>query len=275
MAINLSGLSSVTSSVTALSGLILVSPQKTVGYQPLNPTGSTAPMPKTFVFHYEGEQTASLESDITDHYVEDNTAVQDQIALKPEVVTTNGFIGELNDVPPAFLAPLQLAAQKLTTVGGYVPRLTTTALLAYTEALFLYQTAANAINSAVSTAESIGGVFGANVGQNVVGDNGLILGGVQNEQQAAFQKFYVYWRTRTLFNIQTPWAVFQNMAIVKIRAVQDAETNVISNFEISFKKIRVASTLTTGRAVSDLDSRLLNQGSSLTNNGTQILTQQA
>lgn len=273
MAINIGSLSSVTSSVSSLSGLILVSPQKTVGYQPLNPTGSTAPLPKTFVFHYEGEQTASLESDITDHYVEDNTAVQDQIALKPEIVTTQGFIGELNDVPPSVLAPLQFAAQKLTAVGGYVPQLTTTALIAYSEALFLYQTAASAVNSALSTVESIGGSFGAATGQNVIGSNGLVEGGVQSQQQTAFQKFYVYWKTRTLFNIQTPWAVFQNMAIMKIRVVQDAETNVISTFEVSFKMIRVASTTLAGVETSDLDGRLSNQSAPVEDGGTQILTE--
>lgn len=269
---NLSNLSSITSSVGALSGLILVSPQNTVGYQPLSPAGSDAPQPKTFVFHYEGEQTVSLESDITDHYVEDNTAVQDQIALKPEIITTQGFIGELNDVPPAFLKPLQLASQKLTTIGSYTPQLTTTALLAYSEALFLYQTAASAVNSAVSTVESVGGFFGASTGQNVIGSNGLTEGGIQNEQQAAFQKFYVYWKNRYLFNVQTPWAVFQNMAITKLRAVQDAETNVISTFEVTFKMIRVASTITlNGLKTSDLGGRLSSQGSSLQNNGTQVL----
>lgn len=274
MAINLPNISSATSGISALTGLVIISPQKTVGYQPLNPAGANpnAPMPKAFVFHYEGEQTASLESDITDHYVEDNTARQDQIALKPEIVSTQGFIGELNDIPPAFLAPVQFAAQKLTAVGGYVPALTTTALLAYSEALFLYQTAANAVNSAANTLESIGGVFGANTGQNVVGSDGLIEGGIQNQQQTAFQKFYNFWKTRTLFNIQTPWAVFQNMAIAKIRTVQDAETNVISTFEVSFKMIRVASTQTSGGSKTALDGRLLNQGSSLIHGGTQVLT---
>lgn len=270
----MTNLANITSGVTALSGLILVSPQSTTGYQPLNPKlpdGSvfSAPQPKTFVFHYEGEQTVGLESDITDHYVEDNTAVQDQISLKPETISTQGFIGELNDVPPAALAALKFAANKLTLVGGYTPRLTTTALIAYSEALFLYQTAANAVNSAISTVESIGNVFGANNGQNVIGSGGLTEGGTQNEQQKAFQKFYTYWHTRTLFNIQTPWAVFQNMAITKLRAVQDAETNAITTFEVSFKMIRVASTLSFGaQALGSYQGRSETQNAGDVNNGT-------
>lgn len=270
---NLSSLSSITSSVTALSNLILVSPQNTVGYQPLNPVlangiPSIAPLPPNFVFHYEGEQTVDLESDITDHYVEDNTAVQDQIALKPEIVNTDGFMGELNDMPPSFLLPLQYAAQKLTTIGGYTPQLTTTGLIAYSEALFLYQTAANAINSALSTVSAIGNAITGDGGQAVIGANGLQAGSAQNLQQTAFQQFYVYWSTRTLFNVQTPWAVFQNMAITKLRAIQDAETNVITSFKVTFKRIRVASTLTISASTSYLDGRLQSQGSGLVNTGT-------
>lgn len=273
MAVNVAAISSISSSVTALSNLILVSPQNTVGYQPLNPVQanglpSLAPTPAAFVFHYEGEQTVDLESDITDHYVEDNTAVQDQIALKPEIVNTDGFIGELNDVPPAFLAPVQAAAQKLTTVVAYKPQLTTTALIAYSEALFLYQTAANAVNSALSTVSSIGNAITGNGGQAVIGANGLAQGSAQNRQQTAFQQFYVYWKNRTLFNVQTPWAVFQNMAILKLKAIQDAETNVISDFHVTFKMIRVASTLTLSSSTSFLDGRLQSQGSSLVNTGT-------
>src|SRR6266576_7254366 len=104
---NISALSQLTSAATALSNLILVSPQTTIGYQPQNtPTqnGQTNQPPPALLFHYEGEQTASLQSDITDHYIEDNTALQDQIALKPEETTTHGFIGELNDVAPPALA---------------------------------------------------------------------------------------------------------------------------------------------------------------------------
>jgi len=95
---NLSVLSSSTTSMTALSNLALVVPQvaglfassanpkNTVGYQPQNPQnllGQIGGGQPALLFHYEGEQRATIESDITDHYVEDNTAIQDQIALRP------------------------------------------------------------------------------------------------------------------------------------------------------------------------------------------------
>ena len=48
-----------------------------------------------FIFDIDGTVTHQLESDITDHYVEDNTAVQDHIALRPEKITLKNYQGEL------------------------------------------------------------------------------------------------------------------------------------------------------------------------------------
>ncbi len=223
---DLSGLSSLTTAATSLSNLILVTPNVNLGYQPQNAEGSEAAQPPSILFHYEGEQSVALESDITDHYIEDNTAIQDQWTLKPETVNTHGFIGELNNVPPKALAILQKAANRLTTISAYVPSLSATALIAYNQAFFLYQVGANAANSAVSAWSSI-----SNSGQSQ-----------QTKQQQAFQQFYGYWQSRTLFTVQTPWAIFQNMAIKSLRAIQDAETNVISDFEVSFKRMRFATT---------------------------------
>src|SRR5260221_4663943 len=96
--INLSALSTIPTTVTSLNGLILATPQALIGYQPQpTPSISGAPTDFTddaFIFDYEGEQSLSLEADITDHFIEDNTSIQDHIALKPVRITTHGFIGE-------------------------------------------------------------------------------------------------------------------------------------------------------------------------------------
>lgn len=274
---NISSISQVTNAATSLSNLVLVTPQKTVGYQPtpVNPAnGQPLQPPPSLLFHYEGEQTVALESDITDHYVENNTAIQDQIALKPETVTTHGFIGELNDVPPAVLATIQAVADKLTTIGAYVPGLSLTALLAYQQAFFLYQVAAGTANSAVSTWNTING----GGGENVISSNGFLgntfnaaTGAVSNNQtlqQIMFQQFYGYWRNRTLFTVQTPWAIFQNMAIKSLRAIQDAQTNMITDFEVQFKMIRFASTITNAPNPQTFQGRAALQAGGVTDLGT-------
>lgn len=256
MAINLSQLAAATTGATALSNLILVTPQEDSGYQPQNPpnadgTPSTAEAPPGILFHYEGEQTVTLESDITDHYVEDNTAIQDQIALKPEKVTTHGYIGELNDVAPKLLKPLKTAAEKLTVIGAYTPVLSLTALIAYNGATLAYQVASNAVNAAVSAWSSLTG-GSAN----------------QTKQQIAFAQFYGYWQKRTLFTIQTPWMKLENMAIMTLRAIQDESTRMITDFEVTFKVIRTAKTATASSTQALLESRAGMQAAGLVNLGT-------
>lgn len=274
---NLSSLSSVTTTATALSNLVLVTPQNTIGYQPISKpvaTGPSAPNPPTLVFHYEGEQTVTIESDITDHYIEDNTSIQDQIALRPIVITTHGFIGELNDVAPSFLQPIQNIANKLTIISAYTPSLSVTALIAYAEAFQLYQVAQNLETTAISAWSSLSG----SGGENVIGSSGigstvnLNTGQVSNnqtKQQTAFQQFFAYWNNRNLFTVQTPWAVFQNMAIQSVRAVQDADTRMITDFQVRFKMIRIASTATTtGTLAQILQGRLNAQASGTVDLGT-------
>lgn len=292
MAINLSTLAPITTSANALSNLVLVipntlgalgltkrTPQNTQGYQPQNPVGSTtkstAQQPPAFMFHYEGEQMVDCSADITDHWVEDNTTVQDQIAIKPPIVTTHGFIGELNNVPPAALAALQQAANALGAVSSYTPALSATALIAYTEAFAAYQLANNVINNATSAFSSLSG----GNGENVVSSNGLgnafnpatgSVTGNQNKQQTAFQFFLGYYNARTLFTVQTPWAVFQNMAIQSLKPVQDASTRMITEFQIVFKQIRFTVSVTqTNGVAAILDGRLANMASNTVDFGQQ------
>jgi len=276
---DIGALASAASSIAQLSNLIIVSPQATLGYQPLNPrnpigTQSQLAQAKAFVFQYEGEQSITLESDITDHYVEQNFAVADQIALKPALYDTYAYIGELNDVIPDFLQPLKQVADKLTTVVAYTPRLTATALINYNRALFLYQNGTKLLNNLADAPANLANAISGG-GQAVVGENGqLTTGTAQNKQQSAFQTWYSYWQNRVLFNVQTPWAVFQNCAIRRLRAVQGAENPVVTDFEVSFKVIRTAQSLQrgTGNGDASLQGRLNQMGSLAKNNGTSAGT---
>lgn len=248
MAVNLSALSSITTTATAISNLILVTPNLNLGYQPqqkIFPDGSVSQQDPAILFDYEGEQTGTFESDITDHYVEDNTSIQDQIALRPEIITTRGYIGELNDIAPPLLQSLQAAANKLTVVNAYIPALSTTALLAYNTAFQAYQLASLAGSAGTAAWGAISG-------------NGAQT---QTKQQAAFTKFYGYYRNRTLFTIQTPWAIFQNMAIKTLRPVQDAETRMITEFQVEFKMMRFAETISTNGLSLQFQGRAANQAS--------------
>lgn len=270
---DLSALSPITTAASSLSGLILVSPQKTIGYQPQNAPSwknDTSRLSPALLFNYEGEQSVSMQSDITDHFIENNTVIQDQIGLRPVRVTVHGFIGELNDIAPAALQPLKTLAEKLVSIGAYTPQLSVTALLAYNEAQFLYSTAATFANSAVATWSTITG----GGGESVINGSGVQSQPNQNKQQLYFQQFYGYWSNRTLFTVQTPWAVFQDMAIESWRAIQDADTRVISDFEITFKLMRFAATSLASTGLYDnnnFQGRASSQGADEVDQGTSTL----
>lgn len=245
MAVNLSSLSNLVTAAGAFSNLILINPQKDIGITAQDGQDDN------FLFNYEGENTITLESDITDHYTENNSPVQDHIALKPVMITVHGFIGELNDITPKILGPLRFLNDKLSDLAPYAPEISKTAQLALNNATQIYNAANNVATAAVSTV------------QNILGS------GSQNKQQQAFVRFYSYWQNRQLFQVQTPWVVLKNMAIKSLRAVQDEETRIITDFEITFKEVNYASTGFLS-AVSDLSGqgRFNSQNATETNLGT-------
>lgn len=241
MAVNLEAFSNATLTAQTLSGIVLVNPQKNQGIQPMNNPNTSSPgsiLPEKFLFHIEAQNEIRLESDITDHFSESNEALQNQIALRPEEYTVSGFIGELNNVPPQILSELKLAADKLSLLSAYEPEISSAAQQAYDTAFQAYQLTDALINNAVD-------LWGPADTSNLVnGDESVTdVGGRQNKQQLAFQKFYGYWRNRTLFTVQTPWAIFKNMVIKTLKATQDDETRMITSFEITFKRMRFAETV--------------------------------
>jgi hypothetical protein len=281
--IDLSTLSYVAYTATALSNLVLYNPAKVIGIQPQARNGET--QPKTFLFDVDGNQEITLQSDITDYATVDNQNFQNQIALRPEKYTVQGFIAELNN-SLAFVSNLgsaaasavniaQIAASKLTVIDSFAPSLSEQALDIYNAAVYAAEVAklaASAVNSISSwftiSDTSIQGLDSFDK-KTVYSD-----GSVQNSQQKAFQQLYAYYRNRYLFTVQTPWAVYQNMAIETLRAVQDDRTKLVSDFTITFKRIQIASVE---------ESNLLNSGYSVgraaassagvTSNGVQSVSQ--
>lgn len=284
MSNSLNSLAPITTTATALSNVVLVTPQTVVGYQPQNGFSTNALVSGSYLnsglfysnpsllFHYEGEQTVVLENDITDHYIEDNTSIQDQISQKPDIVTTHGFIGELNDVAPYGNVILQSLQSKLTAISAYTPQLTVDAEIAYNEAFQAYQIAANAVQASVSSWATVTG----GGGESVIGNNGLIKQNqlTQNKQQQMFQQFYGYRAQNILFTVQTPWAIFQNMAILRLRAIQNEETNVITDFEVTFKRLRLAKLITAGTTSQNIQDSPTQQQSapSIQNSSTPPLS---
>lgn len=267
MSINLDTLSQATLTANTLANLILVSPQKEIGIKPTQQGKMSLNVP-SLLFHIKGEEQANLRSDITDHFVEDNTAINDHITLRPEIISVQGFIGELNNVTPELLVPLRIAADKLQVISAFTPGFSITALRAYNLAEQLYRVTENVKASGVASWNSLSNSrFGTTTGQlNEISSTGLVTdNGNQTKQQKAFQQLYGYWHNRTLFRVQTPWAIFNNMAIEDLVAIQDEETEMVTDFKVQFKIMRFASTELS--SVLSTQGRFANQASKEVNLG--------
>ena len=185
-----------------------------------------------FVFSATGEAQAKLSSDITDHYTEDNSAVQDQIALRPQHITLKGYVGELVYTGPQGGQPVQnTVAAKLISLTSFLPVITASATQ-------IQQAVSNpgtaTFSEVLGTASNIYGLV----------ENALASFGPTKNQQNAYNFFKALWQSKTLMGVQTPWEFMTNMAIEDVAAIQPEETMWRSDFSITLKKINVAKTST-------------------------------
>lgn len=290
-----------------------------------------------FLFDIPDDEWVELNSTITDHYTESNTAVQDNIALDPERVTVRGMVAELvQSIPPSQAtvpvtdplpdnipatppltegstssilssagigqlartvgtnAALGVLARKAPGVASVVkafgPQIVAGAAgrvkTALTSSIRFLQSPENtaaliaggalpsSVQSAVGVVKSVlpkiaGAVINALKTPTAPASQSLLRGAVaksdaaagtpssllsvyeakqptppkQTRQSSAFLYFYALWRGRQLFSVETPWGIWTNMAIQSIRAQQRAESRSVTDFTITFKKVRIAQTV--------------------------------
>ena len=188
-----------------------------------------------FLFDVAGESIASLSADITDHYTEDNRALQDHIAIKPKRITLKGYIGELVYYGDGSNGPtiLQQAVQKLTEVSSFLPTLSSAATQ-------IQQSIETPTNSSVTLSDA-SNIYG--LVQNLLGATGS-----QQKQQNAYTFFKALMNQAILMSVQTPWEFMTNMAIETITAIQPEGSIYITDFSITLKEIRIAQVVSTAYA---------------------------
>ncbi|NDJ15398.1 MAG: hypothetical protein EBY17_30155 [Acidobacteriia bacterium] len=181
-----------------------------------------------FLLDIVEDDGSELESDITDHYIEDNTAIQDHIALRPEIVTVSGRVAEL--VKTVVTAkPITPAQNTLPIIPELVPELTPGGQ----EIEDSYVEAQAQGRAAVVSDQSLYGYYQSQSKRQPG----------QTKQGYIYGYFYQLWKGRQLFSVETPWGFFENMAIQSLSAKQGADSKSVSEFSITFKKIRIARTI--------------------------------
>lgn len=181
-----------------------------------------------FAFDYQGDDSVSLENEITDHWVEDNVAVQDHIGVKPVIITLKGRTSELalsasilKSISGALSAVENGLSQVPAYIGTYTPGVEQTLLTAITQA----QNISTQIQQAAARIAQIANFFPSS-------------GPQRNKQQTAFAMLGALRNARTIFTVYTPFQVFYNMAIMSVAATQPASTKTTSDFTVTMKQLQ-------------------------------------
>ena len=185
---------------------------------------------EVYLFDTRGEEEVSLESDITDNWVEDNKTMQDHIGLKPMTITLSGYVGELTNKLPKELQILDVGIpEKLSSLSAFIPKLTTQSqyiLNRAQEVYGIYEKANRTVKTGYNRLEEL--------------KDGIEVPKEVPNQQKVFAQFYELWQKRGLYTVYTPFGVYNSMAIQALRARQEEDSSYISEFTVTFKQIRVA-----------------------------------
>lgn len=200
-----------------------------------------------FVFDIIDVEEISLQSDITDHYIETNSAIQDHIAQKPVKFTLKGYVGELKQIFDLQITDVFAQVAGLLPVAALLPNFNVQDAQVYSA---IAEAAAQA-QSAIAAISSVSSLI-------------TQLNGVATYQQQAYSQLYGLWLNRTLCTVQTPFGLLTNMAIEDLRPSQPGDTKFVSSFSITFKQIQQVGTAVNTTAASP------NPAGSGTQSGNQL-----
>lgn len=195
---------------------------------------------KAFVFDLKKEYKMTLSSDITDHYVEDNVAIQDHIGLKPIILDVVGCISEINLIDTksdikkesenGIFNSLDSYLNRMGSLTSFAPNIVNQALDIYNSAKFAYATVNKLINTGKNSSGS-GLDYTEAYNEDVI---------KQTKQFEWISWFKTQWEKRASFSIVTPYEVLTDMYIMELSASQPENTRYVTNLTIRFKQIRKA-----------------------------------
>jgi len=182
-----------------------------------------------FVFDAQLEDRLELSADITDHYVEDNTFINDHVAIRPMRIILRGLIGELvyNTNPSGVLGLLQTTQNLLSVIPAYLGKYTPKGIQNIQKVITKGTAVVNKVDNYIARAKNIVGLFTG--------------GGAKTKQQEAYAKLKDLFFNRTICSVETPYEYFKkSMIIENITFKQLEDSKYESDIQVTLKEIRVA-----------------------------------
>lgn len=176
------------------------------------------------LFSIPESESLRLQAQITDHVVENNSSMQDHIAINPISVTLTGKVSELVLSKSKLEKYAETVLNTLGTVGALSPAFSQSA----TQALSTISRAKQATEQTLAKLANLKDVVSGNP--------------TRNKQQDYYLKLKQLFYGRSLMTIQTPWENLQNMAIENVSFDQDETTNEWTTVSVTLKQITLAQT---------------------------------
>jgi hypothetical protein len=185
-----------------------------------------------WVFDIPQEESLRLQKDITDHYTEDGSYLNDHVVHKPLEITLRGLVGELVDFyeENSVLGKVEGLAgslnNRLTALDAYgMSDLTPQALQTARELVAKAQYAAAVAKQIKQRAESVIG----------------FLNGEEQKtrQEEMYDTLIALYGTDQLLSVVTPWGYFPDMVIQSIDFTQGEESEEQTDISLTLKQLRV------------------------------------
>lgn len=181
-----------------------------------------------FVFDMADTETLENSSQITDHYMEDGSFLNDHVIDNPIRITLTGFVGELVAKAEDGLAGLiGQASSRLTQVSGFLGQYTPGMTQTIQGALSATETYVQAANTYLDRTKNLVDAVAGAAPQ-------------PTQQEVAYQTLKALKDGRQLLSVTTPWSYHEDMMIESITPTQSAESTGISSFSVTLKQVRFA-----------------------------------
>lgn len=187
-----------------------------------------------FRFNVPLTEQVKMENDITDHYVDTGTAVQDHITQKPITITLTGLQGEYFYSVHQIQDMLAKVVPTMALVAQFLPKLTpATIQKKYAQ----QKSTANKPAGSDKTEQQLQG----NIKRKVFNAIDLFkefqnIYKLKSAQTRAFLFFEAMYKSRALFTVETTWKRYDNMVIQSLVPKRDENAD-ITDFTVTFKQI--------------------------------------
>lgn len=216
-----------------------------------------------FKFHVPENEQVKMQSEITDHYIDTGSAVQDHIARRPIVITVRGYQGEYYYTVHPIENMISKVVPVLALVKEFKPKLdpVTERIKKRREELALIQLSKDG-KKYTKTYENkiLDKEFNAVDLFKLFQD----LYKLKSAQTRAFYFFQALWESEALFSVETRWKRYDNMGIQDITPLGDNNAD-ITDFSVSFKQISI--TTSKVENIKNVAGRLKEQAAKVTKKG--------